>query len=158
MTKAQLVAAFREKARLLYEGQAVPHRSCGMCLAETFDREPRPYHALRRGGITGVGECGAVVAGGLVLGELFGYPDSTAPTSVTLREAMIRYQAAVAKRLPKGPNGTIVCNDMVAPFRDFRSDERTLFCTVIASTVAEIVAEVAIDLGARLEVTPIRET
>jgi hypothetical protein len=157
MTKAQVVAAFREKARLLYEGKAVPHRSCGMALAETFGREPRPYHALRRGGVTGIGECGAVVAGGLVLGELFGYPDSTAPTSVTLREAMIRYQALVARRLPKGPGGTIVCNDLVAPFRDFRSDERTLFCTVIASTVAEIVAEVALDLGARLEVTPIRD-
>ena len=88
MTRQELVAAIREKARVLYEGKQVPHRSCGMAIAETFDREPRPYHALRRGGITGVGHCGAIVAGQLVLGELFGYPDSTAPTSIALKEAI----------------------------------------------------------------------
>jgi Putative redox-active protein (C_GCAxxG_C_C) len=157
MTKDQLVAAIRDKARLLYEGKQVAHRSCGMAIAETFGRDPRPYQALRRGGITGVGQCGAVVAGGLVLGELFGYPDATAPVSITLREAMTRYHALVARRLPRGSQGTIVCNDLTAPFPEFQSEERMLFCTVIAATVAEIVAEIVIELGGTLDVTPIRD-
>jgi hypothetical protein len=157
MTREELVAAIREKARILYEGKQVPHRSCGMAIAETFDREPRPYHALRRGGITGVGHCGAIVAGQLVLGEIFGYPESTAPTSMVLKEAITRFQAEVARRVPRGPGGTIVCNDLTSPFAQFDSPERALFCTALAAQVAEIVAEIVIDLGGQLEVTPIRQ-
>jgi hypothetical protein len=158
MTREQLVAAVREKARVLYEGKEAPHRSCGMAIAETFDRATAPYHALRRGGITGTGHCGAVLAGQLVLGELFGYPDSTAPTSITLREAVVRFQREVAQRLPRGPRGSIVCNDLVSQFGEFHSEQRSLFCTVITATVAEIVAEIVLDLGGTLEVTPIRTT
>jgi hypothetical protein len=157
-TRDDLVAAVREKARLLYEGKQVPHRSCGMAIAETFDRDPRPYQALRRGGITGVGHCGAIVAGGLVLGEIFGYPDAAAPVSIALRDAMTRYQAEVAKRLPRGPGGTVVCNDLVSPFADFQSDGRLLFCTMLTSTVAGIVAGIILELGGKLEPTPIRES
>lgn len=157
MTREQLVAAVREKARVLYEGRQVPHRSCGMAIAETFDRDPRPYHALRRGGVTGVGHCGAVVAGQLVLGERFGYPDSTAPTSIQLREALTRFHAEVARRLPRGPGGSIVCNDLVSPFPDFHAEARGLFCTALTAQVAELVAEIVLDLGASLEVTPIRQ-
>ena len=157
MTRDQLIAAIREKARVLYEGKQVPHRSCGMAIAETFDRETRPYHALRRGGITGVGHCGAIVAGQLVLGELFGYPDSSAPTSIALRDAITRYQAEVARRVPRGPGGTIVCNDLVSPFADFQSEPRALFCTALAAQVAEIVAEIVLDMGGAIEVTPIRQ-
>jgi len=157
MTKEQVVAAIREKARVLYEGREVPHRSCGMAIAEAFDRNPLPYQALRRGGVTGVGQCGAIVAGGLVLGELFGYPDPAAPTSITLREAMVRYQREVARRVPRGAEGSIVCNDLVGPFGDFASEGRALYCTAIAATVAEIVAEIVVDLGGPLEPTPIRE-
>jgi hypothetical protein len=36
------------------------------------------------------------------------------------------------------------------------AQERALFCTDIAATVAEIVAEIALAHGARLEPTPIR--
>jgi hypothetical protein len=157
-TREALVAAVREKARLLYEGKQVPHRSCGMAIAEAFDRDPRPYHALRRGGVTGVGQCGAIVAGQLVLGEVFGYPDASAPTSIALRQAMTRFHEQVARKLPRGPGGTIVCNDIVSPFPDFSSDGRLLYCTVIASTVAEIVAEIIIDLGGTIDPKPIRET
>ena len=32
-----LVAAARRKAFILYEGRQVPHRSCGIALAETFN-------------------------------------------------------------------------------------------------------------------------
>jgi hypothetical protein len=154
-TRDELVAAVREKARVLYEGKQVAHRSCGMAVAETFDRDPRPYQALRRGGITGVGHCGAIVAGGLVLGEVFGFPESSAAVSPALREAMTRYQAEVAKRLPRGPGGTVVCNDLTSPFADFQSDGRKLMCTGLTSTVAEIVAGIILDLGGTLEPTPI---
>jgi hypothetical protein len=41
-------------------------------------------------------------------------------------------------------------------FPVFASEERALFCTDIAATVAEIVAEIALARGARLEPTPIR--
>jgi hypothetical protein len=156
MTRAEVVAAIREKARILYEGKQVPHRSCGMALAEAFDRNPLPYQALRRGGVTGVGQCGAIVAGGLVLGELFGYPDPAAPTSITLREAMVRYHREVARRVPR-TGGSLVCNDLVAPFGEFASEGRALFCTAIVATVAEIVAEIVVDLGGALAPTPIRE-
>lgn len=157
MTKSQVVAAIREKARILYEGRQVRHRSCGIAIAEAFDRPIAPYQALRRGGVTGAGPCGAVVAGQLVLGEFFGYPDPAAPVSVSLREAMTRYHAAVARRLPRGPQGSLVCGDLVGAFPDFETDERKLFCTVITATVAEIVAEIVIDLGGRLSPTPISD-
>jgi len=157
MTRHEVVAAIREKARVLYEGRQVPHRSCGMALAEAFDRNPLPYQALRRGGVTGVGQCGAIVAGTLVLGELFGYPDPAAPTSITLREAMVRYHREVARRVPRAAQGSLVCNDLVAPFGDFASEGRALYCTAIISTVAEIVAEIVVDLGGALAPTPIRE-
>lgn len=157
MGRETLVAAIREKARILYEGKQVPHRSCGMALAETFDLPTRPYHALRRGGLTGVGTCGAVLAGQLVLGELFGAPGATAPTSPVLLEAMRRYQAEVARRVPAGPGGTLVCNDLTSPFPEFLSEARAGMCTGLAATVAEIVAEIVVDLGGPLTVTPIRQ-
>jgi hypothetical protein len=36
------------------------------------------------------------------------------------------------------------------------SDGRQLFCTALTAQVAEIVAEIVLDLGGRLQVTPIR--
>src|SRR5437763_1805641 len=87
----ELIAAARERARLLYEGREVQHRSCGIALAETFGLPSRPYQALRRGGITGEGECGAVKAGELVLGELLGDPAPTGLVTPKLRQAMVRY-------------------------------------------------------------------
>ena len=53
----------------------VPHRSCGIALAETFNLATTPYQCLRNGGITGKGECGAIKAGELILGEYLGDPD-----------------------------------------------------------------------------------
>jgi predicted DNA binding protein len=54
-----LIAAAREKAYILYQGRQVPHRSCGIALAETFGLATPAYQSLRRGGITGCGACGA---------------------------------------------------------------------------------------------------
>ncbi len=147
-----VVRAIREKARVLYEGKVTPHRSCGIAVAETFGREPRPYQALRRGGITGDGQCGAIVAGGLVLGELFGDPDPTGAVTPLLREAMTRYRDAIAARLDTGGVRSQICNDLVARFPAFQSEERASFCTGLAATIAEIVAQIVIDLGGPVEV------
>ena len=46
-----------EKAHILYEGKRVPHHSCGICIAATFDLPTRPFQSLRKGGVT------ALVAG-----------------------------------------------------------------------------------------------
>ena len=43
----------RSKALVLYEGAVTAHRSCGIALAEAFDRPSAAYQSLRRGGITG---------------------------------------------------------------------------------------------------------
>src|SRR5512142_2850409 len=123
MTRDELIHAFREKARTLYEGKRVAHRSCGIAIAATFDRATPAYQALRRGGLTGEGTCGAIVAGQLVLGELLGDPDPTAPATPQLKAAMARYRAEVARRLGGGTHAP-VCNDLVAPFPRFEGPER----------------------------------
>lgn len=148
MTRAELVAALRERARLLYDGKETPHRSCGIALAETFGRPTAPYQALRRGGITGKGTCGAVVAGQLVLGELLGDPDPTGPVTPALRAAMTAYQAEIARRLDRP---SLVCDDLVRAFGEFQSPERHAHCTDLSATVAEIVADVLLASGVPLD-------
>jgi len=145
----------REKARTLYWGKEVPHRSCGIALAECFDLPTRPYQALRKGGINGDGTCGAVVAGQLVLGELLGDPDPTGPVTPALRRAMERYLATVRVRLRRGRSATLVCNELTGQFPVFQSDERLGFCTDIVSTVAESVAEALLEEGVELRISPI---
>jgi hypothetical protein len=147
-TREEKVAAFRERARVLYEGRQVAHRSCGIALAETFGRPSAAYQSLRKGGLTGEGECGAVLGGLLVLGELLGDPDPAGPATPRLKEAAARFRAEIARRLPRGEASSIVCNELVRPFPVFQSEERALFCTGLAAAVAEIVAEILVDLGA----------
>ncbi len=155
MTPEQIIAAAREKARVLYEGKQVAHRSCGIALAETFNVPSRPYQSLRRGGLTGEGQCGAIKAGELILGEVFGDPDPSGPVTQALREAMAYYQAGIAKRVDRGGSPTIICNDLTHRFQDFRSEERQLFCTGIAATVAEVLAETILKYGGHLSLTPL---
>lgn len=153
------VAAARDKAHTLYEGVVTPHRSCGIALAETFGRATAAYQSLRRGGITGQGECGAIVAGRLVLGELLGDPDPTGAVTPALREAMERYEARWRERVDRGAaegNG-IVCNTLTGPFPIFRSPERHAFCTALATEVATAVAEVLEAAGVTVPVTPVGE-
>jgi hypothetical protein len=154
MTREETVAALREKARVLYEGKRVAHRSCGIALAETFGRPTPAYQALRRGGLTGAGPCGAILAGQLVLGELLGDPDPTGPPAPALRAAMERYHAEMARRM-----GTPhpVCNDLVRPFGEFTGAPRAAFCTDLAATVAEVVAAIAFDAGVSLPPATIPE-
>ena len=158
--ECRLIQAARDKAFVLYEGLRVPHRSCGIALAETFNLPTRPYQSLRRGGITGEGDCGAIRAGELVLGELLGDPDPTGGVTPELRSAASFYRAQWQQRVDRGPggaSGSIVCNVLTAPYGDFRGEDRQRFCTTIAAQVAEIVAETLVRFGRHFEVTPIQD-
>ena len=153
-----LVAEAGRKAHTLYAGREVAHRSCGIALAEPFSLPPAPYQALRKGGITGEGECGAIKAGELVLGELLGDPDPTGAVTDELRLAAGHYRRLWDERVDRGPGGacgSIVCNALTSGFEDFMGEPRQMFCTSIAATVAEIVAEILVRLEALEEITPI---
>jgi hypothetical protein len=138
--EAAYVAAARDKAFVLYEGVRVPHRSCGIAIAETFDLPTRPYQALRRGGITGKGSCGAIRAGEHVLGELLGDPDPAGAVTPALRNAIEWFQGAWLERL-RGGNQDIVCDHLVRPLGDFAGAARKAFCTNLAADVAALAAE-----------------
>lgn len=142
----------RDKARELYDGVVTPHRSCGIALAETFGRVPGPYQSLRRGGILGLGECGAIVAGRLILGELLGDPDPTGPVTPALKAAMEDFERLWRARVDRraAPGDGIVCNTLTGQFAEFRSPERHAFCTDIATEVATCVAEVLVAHGVEL--------
>jgi hypothetical protein len=151
------VKAARDKAHILYEGVVVPHRSCGIALAETFGRETGAYQSLRRGGVLGQGECGAIVAGRLILGELLGDPDPSGAITPVLREAMERYEERWRAHVDRGaaPGESIVCNTLTGPFPIFRSPERHAFCTAIATEVATAIAEVLAERGAEVPIIPV---
>lgn len=152
------IEAARKKAFVLYEGQRVAHRSCGIALAETFNLQTAPYQSLRRGGITGAGECGAIKAGELVLGELLGDPAPTGAVTSVLRAAAEFYRKRWQERLYLGPSGTsgcIICNELTAPHGDFQGADRQRFCTQLAASVAEVVAETLARFDVDFKVTPI---
>lgn len=153
-----LVGEAVRKAHILYEGRLVSHRSCGIALAETFGLPSAPYQALRKGGITGAGECGAIKAGELVLGEILGDPDPSGPVTEELRLAAGHYRRLWQERVDRGTGGSrgsIICNDLTAPFDDFMGEARQKFCTSIAATVAGAVAEILVRLDALEEITPV---
>jgi hypothetical protein len=138
--EAAYVAAARDKAFVLYEGIRTPHRSCGIAIAETFNLPTRPYQALRRGGITGKGPCGAIRAGEHVLGELLGDPDPTGAVTDELRAAITWFQEAWLARL-RDHEPDITCDHLVRPLGDFTGPARKAFCTNIAAEVAALTAE-----------------
>ncbi len=133
--------ARRSEALRLYEGEQTPHRSCGIALAEAFGRPTAAYQSLRRGGITGQGTCGAIVAGQLLLGEFLGDPDPTGTVTPALRAAMTRYLARVEAELDRGSSPTLICNDMTAPHGEFMGPARHRFCTAVVGQVAQLVDE-----------------
>lgn len=151
--EAALVARVRATAHALYAGEITPHRSCGIAMAETFGRATPPYQALRRGGITGCGECGVLVGARMVLGEVLGDPDPTGQVTEVLREAMRELEQGWPQRLDRGrAEGTgMICNTLTAPFDDFRGAERHAFCTRLATDMAELVAEVLVRRGVALD-------
>jgi hypothetical protein len=143
--EAAYISAARATAFTLYEGKVTPHRNCGIALAETFGLPTPAYQALRRGGITGEGACGAIRAGEQVLGELLGDPSPTGPVTPTLRAAVTWYQAAWRqRRFPASVGGAapdITCNTLTRPRGEFAGPTRAAFCTDLAADVAELTAE-----------------
>lgn len=153
-----LIAAAREKAFLLYEGKQVPHRSCGIALAETFGLATPAYQSLRRGGITGFGACGAIRAGEQVLGELLGDPDPAGAVTDALRSAITWYQTQVPARIDRGRSPDFVCNNLTRQHGDFTGPARQQFCTNLAAEVAALTAEAVLRFGpgeAALRIEPI---
>ncbi len=150
------VDAARTGGALRYEGTVVPHRSCGIALAETFGRATAPYQALRRGGITGHGQCGTAVAGRLVLGELLGDPDPAGPATPRLRSAVTEFVSRWGART--GACDGASCNALVADFSTFKSPERAAFCTHLAAESAGLVAETLLRNGVAVEVVPVEES
>ena len=144
------VAAARRGGFLRYEGRVVPHRSCGIALAETFGRPTAPYQALRRGGITGHGECGTAVAGRLILGELLGDPDPAGATTPQLRVAMTELVQRWEART--GACSGASCNALVASFTEFRGPERAAFCSGLAAETCALVAETLLRNGIPVQV------
>jgi hypothetical protein len=151
----------RETAYTLYEGKKVPHHSCGICIAATFGLPTRPFQALRKGGVTGDGECGAIVAGRLVLGYFLGDPDPTGPLRPELLEAMEYYETLWKERtepgqaLTRGDVPDIICNTLVGRLADdFWGDERMGHCTRLAAEVAACVAETLERFGVDFESEP----
>ena len=155
--EAAYVASAREKAYVLYEGVRTPHRSCGIALAETFGLPTRPYQALRRGGITGQGACGAIRAGEHVLGELLGDPDPAGAVTPALRAAITWYgEVARARLVPDEPD--IVCDHLVKRHGDFAGAARKAFCTNLAAEAAALAAEALCRFGeARPPIAPVEE-
>lgn len=137
-----IVDRARATATLLYDGVQVPHRSCGIAMAETFGRDTRPYQALRRGGITGTGPCGMAMGGRLILGELLGDPDPTGPTTEQLKTAAQEYEDRLAERLR-----TQSCNQLTSSFAEFTGPARHAHCTRLASEVSALLAEVLLRNG-----------
>jgi hypothetical protein len=153
--EAAYIASARDKAFVLYEGVRVPHRSCGIAIAETFNLPTRPYQALRRGGITGKGPCGAIRAGEHVLGELLGDPDPVGAVTPELRDAITWFQDAWLARL-RNNNPDIVCDHLVRPHGDFAGPARKAFCTNIAADVAALTAEALCRFAEmRPDITPV---
>lgn len=150
--RAAYVAAARARADALYAGVLTPHRSCGIALAETFGLPSGSYQALRKGGLTGEGPCGAIAAGLLVLGELLGDPSPTGPPTDALKGAAARYRAAIAAKIDLGVDTS--CNARTARFPAFVSPARAGYCTSLAAIVAETVAEVAWDAGTVRAIPP----
>jgi hypothetical protein len=152
-----LIDAARAKAFVLYEGVRVPHRSCGIALAETFGLPTRSYQALRRGGLTGEGSCGSIKAGELVLGELLGDPDPAGAPTEALRRAARWYQDEVPRRFDRGASPDYVCNHLTAPHGDFAGPARKRFCTSLTADVAALTAEAIVRFapGLSLAITPV---
>ena len=144
--ETKTVEAARKKCFILYEGKETPHRSCGIALAETFNVGTLPYQSLRKGGLSGRGECGAVMAGRLILGEILGDPNPSGAVTRELREAMEFYEGDWPDRIDRGEaeGNDIICKNLTGQFEDFKSPARASFCTRLAAQVAASCAEALI--------------
>lgn len=150
-----MVTWARERARLLYDGTRVAHRSCGVAIAETFGRDGRTYVGLRKGGLTGMGPCGAILGGKLVLAEVLGDPDPLAPATPALIAAAERFDALLRERLALPEGASVpVCATLTAPLGDFKGAVRHGFCRDLAADVAAVVAACLREQGVQIETLP----
>jgi hypothetical protein len=131
----------RKRATKLYLGEEVPHHSCGAALAVTFGVSARPYQSLRRGGIHGDRFCGSIRGGEMLLGEILGDEDPTAPVTAELRDAMRWYQEQIPLRFDRGESPDYVCNNLVRPLGNFMGNRRKSFCTDLSGEVAALTLE-----------------
>jgi hypothetical protein len=137
-------------ARRLYEGKEVPHHSCGICMAVTFGCAPKSYQSLRKGGINGEGECGAIKGGEMVIGEYLGDPNPTGAVTDALRAGIAAYRQMLAESGYSKPE-QIACNELVKGYPDFLSDERKAFCADLVVDICQMVAAVLEDHGVAWE-------
>jgi hypothetical protein len=144
MTKEAYVLAARERATMLYLGDEVAHRSCGIALAETFGLPTPSYQSLRKGGLLGLGPCGAIQAGVLVLGELLGDPSPTGMPTTELRTAIPLYRALVASQVEYEVESS--CNGRTEHFVSFQGRDRLEHCAELAAIAAASVAAVLWEL------------
>lgn len=151
----EIVEAARRVAECLYRGERVEHRSCGVAVAETFGLNPMPYLVLRRGGLTGEQDCGAVRAGEMALAELIANGQYLGQTPEPLQAAIHDYRAVVRERIGRRPDESLICNSLLEPFGDMASPARWSHCTSLAAEVAALVAEIALRYGADVRVTDI---
>jgi hypothetical protein len=155
----ELVERIRRITYVLYEGKQVPHRSCGISIAEVLGRPTMAYQSLRKGGITGEGECGSIKAGELIIGEYLGDPDPTGKITEALREAAAVYRRLWQERFDLGEGSrkadgalTNICNDLVRPLGEFGGPQRHGYCTVLAADVAALTCEVLLRYGVEVKV------
>jgi len=147
---AARIRRIREEAFARYEGKSVSHRSCGVCLAEVFGFPTRPFHAFRRGGLTGEGECGAVKAAQFILGAHLASPDPDGPLTEALRDAMTFFDTRWREKVSLAAGASAICKHLTATFPDFNGEERRRFCTRLVAGVAEALAETLVAFGVPL--------
>jgi hypothetical protein len=140
-----LVERLSARARDLYSGQHLVARTSGVAIAETFGRRVSPYHGLARGGIAGEGECGAIVAGRLVIAEFLAGPDPKGILEGDLGVALRRYQHDIEHRIQGRGSPDYICSSLVAPYDGYDDPARVPFCTAVVAEVARIVAAILLD-------------
>jgi hypothetical protein len=152
------VRAARQKCHLLYDGVFTGHRSCGIALAETFGLATPAYQVLRRGGLTGEGPCGAIMAGRMVLGELLGDPAPEGAPTEPLKEGISVFDARYPGRINRGnaAGQSTICNTLTGQFVTFRGQPRHTFCTSLATEIATLVAEILVELNHPVSISPIK--
>ena len=141
----QLIEQLVQRAHDLYCGERLTKRASGVAIAETFGRRVTAYHGLSHGGFNGDGECGAIIAGRLVLAEFLGNSDPKEIKEGILVEAVLRYQQQIARRVQGRGSTDFVCSSLIAAYDDYSDPERLHFCCRLVSEVSRILAEILID-------------
>ena len=109
-----------------------------------------------RGGLTDVASVGLLLLGAWSWENLW-RPDPSGATTAVLKRAIPQYETLIEARLNRGnaaPDAR-VCNDLTSQFSEFKSPERHAFCTGIAATVSEVVAEVIATESGGFELPPL---